>query len=224
MDITLHLTSPVMQHPRPLAVSFIIASVWFVAACMPSTKVKGSQHCPAYLSYGDQILLNALPYSNSEYLVNEVRRTLKDRQVRVLYAPEEEYNLRAKGVRNPLDTSYYHQLFKNDITHILLITEVGYQEGSFTSYKTPFELSQEMNPFNAYSSMPNDESYKSEMAMVLISTRTKHHYTFHLETNVSGIKVREDEGGQTAVNAGGMTTARNAAIRKGAEVIARNCK
>lgn len=187
-----------------------------------STRYTGTQHCAPYLKEGDKILVSALPSTNWEYQVNLIRKELKGRNVKVLYAPEEEFNLRAAGVINPLDSVFYTQLMKKGITHLLLIREVDSRQGDVWDYKTPYELSLELNPYHYYHTPDNE--YKTVIAMKLLSLNTKQLYSFTTETSISGVSINDKHGGSNDVNAGSIGRARNIAIKKGVRRIAKNCR
>src|SRR5690606_12016860 len=95
--------------------------------------------------------------------VASIRKELKDRKTKVLYAPEEEWNLRAAGILNPLDSTYYKRLMEKGITHILLVSEVNANEGIFYDYKSPYEIAQEQNPFYPNTTMLNESDYSAEL-------------------------------------------------------------
>src|SRR5690606_32569481 len=192
--------------------------------CLPGTTFKGTKFCPAYLEEGDAILVGALPMKNWESQVASIRKELKNRKIKVLYAPEEEWNLRAAGILNPLDTTYFTRLMEKGITHILLVTEVSANRGDVYSYKTPFEMAQELNPFYPYKSDQNDNDYTAELAIYLLSVKTKQFYSFTAESRINGVQIKEDDGGRTTVNAGSIDQARNIAIRKSAKRIAKYCR
>jgi hypothetical protein len=63
-----------------------------------------------------------------------------------------------------------------------------------------------------------------ELAMQLFSLKTHDLYSFTIETNVGGVEIRDDDGGRSTVNAGGLDKARNVALRKGVQRIVKNCK
>jgi hypothetical protein len=193
-------------------------------SCLPTTNFKGSNVCPAYLKTGDQILVNALAGDNWDHHLRLIRKEMKGRGVTILYAPEEEWSLRAAGIANPLDTMYYEKLLQKGITHLLLIREVSSSEGNLYDYKTPYELGLEQNPFDPYKIPARANPHKVELLMQLISLKTKQFYSFRVETQVSGVQVRDDEGGQSTVNAGGLTKARNVAIKKGVGRIGKYCR
>jgi hypothetical protein len=92
------------------------------------------------------VVVSALSSKNWEYQIDLIRKEFKTRNVKVLYAPEEAWTLRAAGVTNPLDSNSYPSLQKKGITHILLIGESDVKKGNVYDYKTPDELAMERNP------------------------------------------------------------------------------
>jgi hypothetical protein len=202
----------------------LLLLILFLQSCLPTTHFKGSNVCPAYLKTGDHILVNALAGNNWDYQIRLIRKEMKGRGVNVLYAPEEEWSLRAAGIVNPLDTMYYEKLQQKGITHLLLIREVNSSEGNVYDYKTPYELGLGQNPYDPYKIPAQANPHKVEMLMQLVSLKTKQFYSFQVDTQVSGVQVRDDDGGQNTINAGGLTKARNVAIKKGVGRIAKYCR
>jgi hypothetical protein len=198
--------------------------VFFLHSCLPTTSFKGSKFCPSYLKKGDQILVNALADENWEYYIGLIRKEMKGRGVSVLYAPEEEWNLRAAGITNPLDTLCYTKLTRKGITHLLLVREVNSSEGDSYDYKTPYELGLEHNLYDPFKIPAHASPYKVELLMHLVSLETKQFYSFRVDTQVNGAQVRDDDGGQHTVNAGSLDKARNVAIKKGVARIAKYCR
>ena len=202
----------------------IVITMFLLQSCFPGTTFKGTKFCPAYLEEGDAILVGALPMKNWESQVASIRKELKDRKTKVLYAPEEEWNLRAAGILNPLDTIYYTRLMEKGITHILLVSEVSAKEGILYDYKSPYEIAQEQNPFYPNTTTLNESDYSAELKIQLISVRTKQFYSFHATSQINGMQMDKDDGGRTTVNAGSVDQARNVAIRKSAKRIAKYCR
>jgi hypothetical protein len=198
--------------------------VFFVQSCLPSTSFKGSKFCPAYLKKGDQVLVNALAGGNSDYQISLIRKEMSGRGIKVLYAPEEEWNLRVAGVDNPFDTMFHEKLQQKGITHLLLIREVNSSEGYLYDYKTPYEIGLSQNPYGPYQSSAQASPYKVELVIQLVSLETRQFYSFQVNTAVNGVQVRDDDGGQNTLNAGSLVKARNVAIKKGAGRIAEYCR
>lgn len=197
-----------------------------LAAIMPgcsSTRFNGDAHCPAYLSGGDKILLTSLPFKNPELKLEDIRRQFSSRKVEVLYAPEEEFQLRASGVLNPLDSVYFPLLKKKGITHLMVITEGDHKEGAWISSRTPFEVSQEYNPYSSTPDPTTNTMSKAEMNVFFIRLDNKQHYSFSAITSVSGAEIREDDGGRSNVNVGGLSKARNVALRKSIQRVTKEC-
>lgn len=201
----------------------ILASPAFLQSCVPTTKINGSTFCPAYLKEGDRVLLGALPSDNSDYHFDLIQKELKRRDVTISYAPQEDWNLRASGISNPLDTTYYKKLLQKGITHLLIISESSTRGDAYT-YMTPFERSLEQNPYNVNTILDQPAKSKVEMLVKLISFRSGQVYAFQVSTNVGGLQIKDNDGGQTTVNPGGLAQARNVAIRKVAKRIVKYCK
>src|SRR5688572_19157075 len=197
---------------------------FFVQSCLPSTRFKGSKFCPAYLKKGDQILVNALAGGNADYQINLIRKEMNGRGIKVLYAPEEEWSLRAAGVENPLDTLYHEKLQQKGITHLLLIREVSSSEGDLYDYKTPYEIALSQNPYGPYPISAEASPHKIELVIQLVSLATRQFYSFRVNTQVNGVQVRDDDGGRNTINAGSVGKARNVAIKKAAGRIAKYCQ
>ena len=147
---------------------------------------------------------------------------LSKQNIKVQYAPEEEFNLRATGVINPLDTTSYPLLIEKGITHVMVIREVRSQPGQFITSKTPFELSQDVNAYRSVA-VNDDATSAVEIAMHLIRLKDGQDYSFLVTTNVSGVRTQGQDSGTTTVNAGGLTMARNVAIRKGVRRLSEIC-
>lgn len=200
---------------------FIILIV--VMASCSSTQFGGDAHCPAYLAEGDKVLLTSLPFKDWELHLENIRRRVSSRKVEVLYAPEEEFQLRASGILNPLDSVYFTQLRKKGITHLMVITEGARKEGALISSRTPFEMSQEYNPYSSTSPEPDNTVSKAEIQVFFIRLENKQHYSFTAVTSVSGAEIRESNGGRTNVNAGGLSKARKVALCKSIQRITKEC-
>jgi hypothetical protein len=197
--------------------------VTLIISCVPATQFSGNQSCAPYLSPGDKVLVAALEGKNSTFQIKAIRAALKDRDVQVLYAPEEEWTLRNAGVINPLDTTAYPILLKHGISHILLARPLAAALGDIVAYKTPHELSQESNAYHPYPASAHNV-YNAGMMIDLISTKSRQVFSFRAETNINGMEIQGDDGGRTNVNAGSVDQARLIAIRKSARRIAALCK
>lgn len=219
--------SPSMQRyfsdVRP-TVGVLFSVILLLTSCIPGTKFTGTEHCPAYLNNGDGVLVSALPYSNWELQLNAIKKELSRRKVMVRYAPEEEWNLRAMGVTNPLDTTFYPKLLEKGITHLLQVATGPASSGNALTSKTPYELLLELNPFQPYPATPATNVYKSEVTLHLIALKTKQVYSFNAETQINGVELRHDNGTRSNVNPGSIEQATFYVVKKSAERIARFCK
>ncbi len=209
---------------RSFAQTILFSALLLLTGCAPGTKFSGTSHCPSYLSDGDVILVSALRGNNQVLQLDAIRKKMSGRNVKVHYAPEEEYNLRAAGVTNPLDTAFYPTLLRNGITHLLQITPDRASSGRPYDYKTPYELSLELNPFHPSPPGGSQNVYKSVVTMHLISLKTKQYYAFKIESQIHGLEVRHDDGGRSNVNAGSVDQAMYYAVKKGADKISENCR
>ena len=165
-----------------------------------------------------------MPYDNIEHKLTVLRSELRKRNVEMLYAPEQEYPLRALGILNPLDTVSYPKLLTKGITHILLVNEIAATGAALYSYKTPFELSQQFNPFNPYPGDVIAPASKSEMVFQLVSIKAGTVYSFSTTTQIGGLEIRGNDGGRTAVNSSSVDQARNIALKKGVQRINKYCQ
>jgi len=203
------------------------AVLWYcsllLAGCISQTKFSGTTHCPSYLKDGDQILVNTLAFEHVSFKLELLRDELKGRNVKIVYTPEEEYTLRAAGILNPLDTASYTTLLRKGITHILLIHETSYQQGSALMSQTPFELALQFNLYNPYPGHNHTDTPTTEMLFHFISLKTKLRYAFTVRSQAGSMEVRDDDGDRTTFN-GSIDRARNVALKKGMQRIAENCR
>lgn len=206
-----------------LRLLLLVLIVTCLQGCV-STRHTGTTHCPPYLKDGDKILVNALSSADWKHQVQLIWKELKDRNVEVLYTPEEEYDLRKAGVINPLDSGFYKHLLAMGITHLLIIREVDSKRGDLWIYRTPHESSVEFNPYYPEKGISDENSYRSEIAMQLLALDTKQLYSFITKTQVNDVNVRDKQGGNNNINASGAGHARNIAIKKGAQRIAAYCR
>jgi hypothetical protein len=85
-------------------------------------------------------------------------------------------------------------------------------------------MSHELNPFYPSTRDQNGNMHQAELAVDLLSIKTKQSYSFTVISRISGVEIRHDDGGQSSVNAGSVEQARNLSIKKSAKRIAKYCR
>jgi len=118
-----------------------------------STRYQGMNTCTVILGPADKVLvpyLRPIPLVRSATYFQALKKQFDDHGVPIKYAPEEEWELKAAGINNPLDSAQYPALRRQGYTHLLLIERVAQQEaaGGWSAY-TPWEVSQRNLPNQA---------------------------------------------------------------------------
>ncbi|HEX8657874.1 MAG TPA: hypothetical protein VF690_10085 [Hymenobacter sp.] len=90
-----------------------------VSSCI-STRYQGMNTCPVTLGPTDKVLvlyLRPIPLARSATYFQALKKQFDEHRVPVRYAPEEEWELRAAGVNNPLDSTQYPALRRQGYTY-----------------------------------------------------------------------------------------------------------
>ncbi len=88
------------------------------------TRYQGMTTCPVALTPADKVLvpyLHPILLAQSATYFRFLKKRFDEQKIPVLYAPEEEWALKAAGIQNPLDSAQFLALLRQGYTHLLLI-------------------------------------------------------------------------------------------------------
>ncbi len=176
------------------------------------------------LKSGDQYLMPWLPKDQSEILTESISSQFQKKGIDVRYMPAEEYNLRAAGVSNPLDSTQFASLKKLGYSHFLLIKEISNQNERAFSYFTSTELgwAKTLYPYNP---SWNERGNQSEVLIQLIPIGDLGGaHQVIVKTTIGHLTLRHKDSSETYVNVTDAATARAIAIRKGIKKLFEQCK
>jgi hypothetical protein len=200
---------------------FLFIPAVILSGCFSSTRFKGLEYCPAYLSAGDTVVIKSLPLRNHEIILESINKQFKSRGVTALYAPAEEWRLKAAGILDISDSINNKLLLANGITHVLDFQQGYTKSGTFYNY----EFDDPFRKNDPYYIRPNDEDdYVVELEIRLQAIKARQEYRFRVTTDIGGAEIKDDDDGATSINFGSIERAINIAIKKSAKRIAKNCR
>ncbi|MBT9391850.1 hypothetical protein KLP40_01635 [Hymenobacter sp. NST-14] len=166
-----------------------------------------------------RVLVTELDFSPdvvSTVYYERVQREFAAQGVPVAYAPEQEWELKAHGIRHPLDSLQIGALRQLGYTHVLVVRSAGQQYGA-ADYFFPWQVAQGALPYDGriQSAMANAGS-KSRVSFTLISlTEERPVYLGMTTSSVGSLAVQDRRGGITQTNLAATEYATHKALRKG---------
>jgi hypothetical protein len=205
---------------------FFKYSVFFVllgSSCV-TTRFQETTTCAVLLKSGDRCLLPWLPANESEILLRQINSQFQKKEVEVRYMPAEEWNLRAAGVSNSLDSAQFASLKKLGYSHFLLIKEISNRKENSYAYFTPIELGWSKTLYG-YNPLWDQQGNQSELIVQLIPIGDLlAAHQVKVKTTIGSLIVRHKDSSESYVNVSSVATARAIAIRKGIKKLFKDCK
>lgn len=199
-----------------------------LSGCFPTTKYHTLSPREKQLSSSNKTIFYYKSDPECEQCFNTVERAFKKHNIELVFIPYEEYNFKKAGILNPLDSQYYHLLYKRGITHFLIADLVEKTEKeSLIEFYTPYELGLR-HPSNASSpygsTATRDNSTKATLKFSLYSIeRKKTTYRLTVKTTLSSVISRDDDGSETHYNLGGVSMAVSHGLFKGTKRVLKEC-
>lgn len=211
-----------MRPARLLSVGLLFSSLLLAAGCA-TTRFSEPGPCLKAIKADSKLLVPWLPEKNRAFYLKGLERVYERQDIEVLSAAEQEWNLRAFGIENPLDTSSFGILEGAGFTHLLLIREISNRSESGYAYYTPAELSWE-NVLYADKPSWHEQGNQSkiEMRLVPLDDVTGAH-TVIAETTIGHLAVRDKRGGETYINPTTIESARYKAMVKASKRMLKDC-
>jgi len=179
--------------------------------------------CLRALEPQSMLLVPWLPEKNTEFYLKGLQKIYKKQNIEIAYAEEQEWNLRASGVTNPMDSSTFSLLKKTGFTHLLLLKEISSRsESTYASY-TPLEVSQGSGMYG-YKPSWQEQGNQSEISLQLVPLNdVKATHTVIAKTIISHLMVRHKNKGESHINLTTVESARYKAMVKASKRMLEGC-
>ncbi|MBL3655083.1 hypothetical protein [Fulvivirga sediminis] len=210
-----------------LRLSLIVMAVLLITSCV-NTKITNYYGTPRLIENSRILILPTKGIKDywSQNLYEQTKVQFKDTEARLLYLPEEEYNLIKSGIsKDMLD----HLTLSDSITLSEIGDKLGVRyiiETRLNNFKDgsiyEFYAEKELNQYNAsYNS--DDESSEADMIFNVYAIGSKSiEAKFLVHTSINSLIIKEDEGAESHVNVTNKMTALYDVYKKAFKMIKKN--
>jgi hypothetical protein len=208
----------IKQYPSVL---IAVASAFLLTSCAITTFKQVSPKT-AVLRPGDKCLLVNLPGQDHAMYTRTLASMLEKKRVEFKYLPAQEWELRAAGILNPLDSSKFEKLRDLGYTHLLAISELSNRSENSFAYYTPAEV-QMVEIAEVYNPRSTQNGNESEILLQLVPiSDINATYALTAKTNITHMTIRGKDQSETFLNPTSVETARFNAAKKAAKKMLRD--
>lgn len=208
---------------RRYKIALVFGSLLLFPVGCATTRINHQGPCLKELESGSRLLVPWLPEKNTEFYLNGLRKIHKRQNIEIISVAEKEWDLKAAGITDPLDSSNFPALRESGFTHLLLIQELSNRSESKYVYYTPEELSRE-NVIYAYKPSWQERGNQSEILLQLVPLNDiKATHSIVAKTVIGHLIVRNLDRGETNLNPTSVESARYKALVKAAKRMLDEC-
>lgn len=207
---------------RETQVLLVLMYLLLSAGCA-TTRFSHESPCLKVLKPGSRVLVPWVPGANEEFYVRGLKKVYNKRNIEITSVHEQEWNLMASGVLDPLDSSSNAALQTLGFTHLFLIQELSYRSEIEYGYYTSLELSLE-NATYPHKRYWEGRWNQSKLLLQLIPLDDiKAMNSVVAETVVSPMVFGNKTKGETYINPTTVESARYKAMMKASKRIIKKC-